>query len=91
VPQGYKQIRTLVPSDQLHDKGVAVPAKAYELNCVAPAGGIVKEEPILLTLIWERIAATAALVTMAVLAFAVVAPAAVLANKPVNDRAKSPR
>ncbi|RPI07948.1 MAG: hypothetical protein EHM65_11075 [Acidobacteriales bacterium] len=74
-----------------NDNGVAVPATAYELHCFDPAGGIVKEDPILFAFIWEGIAAAAALVIMAVLAFALAAPAAVLANKLFNSRAKSRR
>jgi hypothetical protein len=74
-----------------NDNGVAVPATAYELHCIDSRGGIVKEDPILFAFIWEGIAAAAALLVMAVLAFALAAPAAVLANKLFNSRAKSRR
>jgi hypothetical protein len=71
------------------DNGVAVPATAYELHCVDSTGRIVKEDPILFAFIWEGIAAATALIVMAVLAFALAAPAAVLANKLFKSRAKS--
>jgi hypothetical protein len=52
----------------LPDNGVAVPATAYELRCVASEGGIVKEDPILFAFIWVGVAALAALTVMALLA-----------------------
>jgi hypothetical protein len=69
--------------------GVSVPATAYELHCVDSTGRTVKEGPILFAFIWEGIAAGAALIVMAVLAFALAAPAAVLANRIFRSRHKS--
>jgi hypothetical protein len=72
-----------------NDNGVAVPATAYELHCLDAQGAIVKEDPVLFAFIWEGIAAAVALILMALLAFALAAPAGVLANKLFKSRAKS--
>jgi hypothetical protein len=74
-----------------NDNGVAVPATAYELHCVDSTGTTVREDPILFAFLWEGIAAGAALIVMAVLAFALAAPAAVLANRIFKSRARSQR
>ena len=72
-----------------NDNGVAVPATAYELHCVDSSGTVVKEDPILFAFMWEGIAAAAALIVMAVLAFALAAPAGVLASRLLKSRARS--
>jgi len=64
-----------------NDNGVAVPATAYELHCLDESGTVVKEDPILFAFLWEAMAAVAALIVMAILAFALAAPAGVLANR----------
>jgi hypothetical protein len=74
-----------------NDNGVSVPATAYELHCVDSTGTTVREDPILFAFLWEGIAAGAALIVMAVLAFALAAPAAVLANRIFKSRARSQR
>ena len=74
-----------------NDNGVAVPATAYELHCVDSSGTVVKEDPILFAFMWEGIAAAAALIVMAVLAFALAAPAGVLAARLLKSRARSNR
>lgn len=74
-----------------NENGVEVPATAYELHCIDSSGTTVKEDPILFAFLWEGIAAAAAVLVMAVLAFALAAPAGVLVSRLLRSRAGSNR
>lgn len=85
-PEGTTGTAYSYSTTSRNENGVEVPATAYELHCVDASGTVVKTDPILFAFLWEAVAAVAALVVMAILAFALAAPAGVLANRLFKKR-----
>ncbi len=69
--------------------GNSQPSTAYELHCVDSNGEVVKKDPILYAVLWTGSIVVIGLVSAALLAFALAAPAGLLIAR-VLDRNKKP-
>lgn len=69
--------------------GNSQPSTAYELHCIDANGTVVKEDPVLYAFLWIGIIAAIGLVSAAVLAFALGAPAGVLITRLLKSRQKT--
>jgi len=69
--------------------GNSQPSTAYELHCIDANGAVVKEDPVLYAFMWIGIIAAIGLVSAALLAFALGAPAGMLITRLLKSRQKT--
>jgi len=69
--------------------GNSQPSTAYELHCLDAHGTVVKEDPVLYAFMWIGIIAAIGLVSAALLAFALSAPAGMLITRLLKSRQKT--
>lgn len=68
------------------ENGFPINSTAYELHCVDEAGEIVKNDPVAYALLWQAMCAALAILVVAVLTFALAAPAGILLGRLVRPR-----
>lgn len=66
--------------------GNTQPSTAYELHCIDASGAILKKDPVLYAFIWIGIFAVIGLVSAALLALALAAPAGILISRVLHRR-----